>query len=147
MAVVNPDARPADDLVRYREDIRDGIYDGMVADQSGEWVRHSDVATLLAANDAQIATLRQDMAGYYADRANVQVAIEAERRANERADAAEFALRDARAETERLTEAIRWALGEVGEFPAEEPPPVAGKYRQRYHWRTELRRRAFGESR
>lgn len=41
---------------------------------------------------------------------------------------------------EQLEAAIRWALGEEGEFP-EEPPPLAGKYRQRYHWRTELRRR------
>lgn len=42
---------------------------------------------------------------------------------------------------ERLEGAIRWALGEVGEFP-EEPQPLAGKYRQRYYWRTGLRERA-----
>lgn len=42
---------------------------------------------------------------------------------------------------QRLEGAIRWALGEEGAFP-EEPPPLAGKYRQRYHWRTGLRERA-----
>lgn len=41
----------------------------------------------------------------------------------------------------RLERAIRWACGEIGTFP-EEPPPLAGKYRRRYHWRTELRKRA-----
>lgn len=46
-------------------------------------------------------------------------------------------------EIERLREAIYWALGERDEFP-DEPEPLAGKYRRRYHWRTELRRRAFG---
>jgi len=33
-----------------------------------------------------------------------------------------------------------WLLGEHGEFP-EEPPPLAGKYRQRFYWRSELRHR------
>ncbi len=51
--------------------------------------------------------------------------------------------RQKRADTkvERLTAAIRWALGEDGEF-GEEPPPLAGKCRRRYWWRTELRQRA-----
>lgn len=40
-----------------------------------------------------------------------------------------------------LESAIRWALGEEGEFP-DEPEPLRGKYRRKYHWRTELRRRA-----
>jgi hypothetical protein len=40
-----------------------------------------------------------------------------------------------------LEAAIAWALGESDTFP-EEPPPLAGKYRQRYWWRSELRRRA-----
>lgn len=60
--------------------------------------------------------------------------------------AAELAHRDI--EVERLTgtvrqlkEAIYWALGERDAFP-EEPPPLAGKYRRRYHWRSELRRRS-----
>lgn len=39
----------------------------------------------------------------------------------------------------QLKEAIYWALGERGDFP-QEPAPLAGKYRQRYWWRTELRR-------
>lgn len=42
---------------------------------------------------------------------------------------------------QQLEAAIRWALGEEGDF-SEEPPPLAGKYRQRFWWRTELRRRA-----
>ena len=46
------------------------------------------------------------------------------------------------ADNERLREAIYWALGERDEFP-EEPPPLNGKWRQRYWWRRELRRRAF----
>lgn len=46
-----------------------------------------------------------------------------------------------RREVERLTSAIRWALGEEGEFP-EEPEPLAGKYRRRFWWRSELRKRA-----
>jgi hypothetical protein len=41
-----------------------------------------------------------------------------------------------------LEEAVYWALGERGEFP-EEPPPIAGKWRRRYHWRTQLRALAF----
>lgn len=49
-----------------------------------------------------------------------------------------------KSENARLHAAIRWALGEEGEF-GEEPPPLAGKYRRRYWWRGELRRRAFGE--
>lgn len=39
-----------------------------------------------------------------------------------------------------LLDAIRWALGEVGEF-GEEPEPLAGKYRRRFWWRRELRAR------
>lgn len=42
----------------------------------------------------------------------------------------------------QMRNAILWALGENGEF-TEEPPPLAGKYRRRYWWRTELRKRAF----
>lgn len=33
-----------------------------------------------------------------------------------------------------------WLLGEQGEFP-DEPEPLAGKYRQRFWWRKELRQR------
>jgi hypothetical protein len=44
------------------------------------------------------------------------------------------------ARCEALETAIRWALGEVGEFP-DEPEP-RGKYRRKYYWRTELRKRA-----
>jgi hypothetical protein len=47
------------------------------------------------------------------------------------------------AERDRLREAVRWALGEVGEF-GEEPAPLAGKHRRRFWWRKELRARAFG---
>jgi hypothetical protein len=75
---------------------------------------------------------------------------EADRRALERgADAIEqlAALRPSpapasdalREDNERLRAAIRWALGEEGEFP-EEPPPDS-KWRRRYHWRAELRAR------
>lgn len=46
-----------------------------------------------------------------------------------------------RARVERLEGAIRWALGEEGEWD-EEPPPIAGKWRRRYWWRSELRERA-----
>lgn len=49
-----------------------------------------------------------------------------------------------RKESERLASAIKWALGEEGEF-GEEPEPLAGKYRRRFWWRTELRQRAFGD--
>lgn len=45
------------------------------------------------------------------------------------------------AENERLVSAIRWALGEEGEFPPD-PARESGKWRQPYYWRTELRRRA-----
>lgn len=48
-------------------------------------------------------------------------------------------------ENRRLREAILWALGENGEF-APEPEPLAGRWRRRYWWRTELRRRAFGSA-
>lgn len=41
----------------------------------------------------------------------------------------------------QLESAVRWALGENGEFP-DEPAPLAGKYRRRFWWRTELRKRA-----
>lgn len=124
MAVVNPDARPADDLVRYREDIRDGIYDGMVADQSGEWVRHSDVATLLAANDAQIATLtaeRDDQA-------------QQREWTSQMADELATALRDARAETERLRRDLgalnAAAIAIVNEYgpPSEYDQPYRGMW-------------------
>lgn len=47
-----------------------------------------------------------------------------------------------RGRVRQLESAIRWALGEEGEF-GEEPPPLAGKYRRRFWWRTELRERAF----
>ena len=46
------------------------------------------------------------------------------------------ALEKAQADAERYESAIRWALGEGGEFPPREE--VQG----RYWWRTELRRRA-----
>jgi hypothetical protein len=46
-------------------------------------------------------------------------------------------------EIERLREVVYWALGERDEFP-EEPELLAGKYKRRFYWRTELRRRAFG---
>ena len=46
-----------------------------------------------------------------------------------------------RNENARLCAAIRWALGEEGQF-SEEPPPLNGKWRQRFWWRTELRERA-----
>lgn len=45
-------------------------------------------------------------------------------------------------ELKRLRSAIEWACGERGEFPV--AAPLAGKYRRRYYWRTELRARAFG---
>lgn len=48
------------------------------------------------------------------------------------------------AQVARLEDAILWALGEKGEF-GEEPKPLAGKYRRRFWWRTELRQRAFGD--
>jgi hypothetical protein len=48
--------------------------------------------------------------------------------------AAELAYRDMR--IARLEDAIRWACGEVGEFPGEDPA------RGRYFWRKELRSRA-----
>lgn len=35
-----------------------------------------------------------------------------------------------------------WRPDEEG--PEQEPPPLAGRWRQRYFWRTELRERAFG---
>ena len=57
-------------------------------------------------------------------------------RAADKATIADLQERLARSEA-----AIRWALGEEGEFP-DEPAPLAGKYRRRYHWRTELRARA-----
>jgi len=55
-----------------------------------------------------------------------------------------------RVENARLTVAIRWVLGEEGDFepypegryPGDGKTPRIG----RYHWRTELRQRAFGET-
>lgn len=47
-----------------------------------------------------------------------------------------------RGRVRELEAAVLWALGENGEF-SEEPPPLAGKYRRKYWWRTELRNRAF----
>lgn len=47
-----------------------------------------------------------------------------------------------RGRVRQLESAVLWALGENGEF-SEEPPPLAGKYRRKYWWRTELRERAF----
>lgn len=41
----------------------------------------------------------------------------------------------------QMKEAIYWALGERGEFP-DEPEPLGGKYRRRFWWRPELRRRS-----
>jgi len=51
--------------------------------------------------------------------------------------------REARA---KLEGAIRWALGETGDFPP--PPEFSGLSRPtpRYYWRSELRERAFGSS-
>jgi hypothetical protein len=41
-----------------------------------------------------------------------------------------------------LEHAIKWALGEEGDFPGGEPPsPIAG-FEQRYFWRTTLRQLA-----
>lgn len=51
-------------------------------------------------------------------------------------------IRELEKRVKQLEAAIRWALGEEGSFGAE-PPPLAGKYRRRFWWRTELRRRAF----
>jgi hypothetical protein len=45
------------------------------------------------------------------------------------------------ADLRQMKEAIYWALGERDDFPPE-PEPLAGKYRQRYWWRTELRKRS-----
>lgn len=59
---------------------------------------------------------------------------------NERHDLAAL-LTQKDAEIEKLTKAIRWALGEEGEFGTE-PEPLAGKYRRRFWWRSELRQRA-----
>lgn len=42
-----------------------------------------------------------------------------------------------------LESAVRWALGEEGEFPSP-PEPIPGKLIRRYYWRGELRERAFG---
>jgi hypothetical protein len=50
-------------------------------------------------------------------------------------------LKKVQVENDRLAAAIRWALGEVGEFPPE-PDVEPGKPRRRYWWRSELRRRA-----
>lgn len=44
----------------------------------------------------------------------------------------------------QMRNAILWALGENGEF-TDEPAPLAGKYRRRFWWRTELRKRAFSK--
>lgn len=45
----------------------------------------------------------------------------------------------ARKEIVKLRAAVRWALGEEGDFPGgEEPPPIAG-VRQRFFWRAKLR--------
>lgn len=60
--------------------------------------------------------------------------------------AAVRAERDAlRAQVAKLTDAIRWALGEEGEFHSE-PEPVPGKPRRRYWWRSELHQRAFPDA-
>jgi hypothetical protein len=45
------------------------------------------------------------------------------------------------ADLRQMKEAIYWALGERDDFPPE-PEPIAGKYRKRYWWRTELRKRS-----
>lgn len=44
-------------------------------------------------------------------------------------------------ENTRFRMAILWALGEYDEFPLP-PDEVEGKPKQRYYWRTELRKRA-----
>ena len=62
---------------------------------------------------------------------------------HERAMKAEARLAEAEAQNTRMREAILWALGERGEFGSE-PPPLNGKWRQAFWWRTELRERAFG---
>ena len=48
-------------------------------------------------------------------------------------------------ENARLREAIYWALGERESF-GDEPPPIAGKWRRRFWWRSGLRTRAGLES-
>lgn len=51
------------------------------------------------------------------------------------------------ARVDRLELAVRWALGEVDEFP-QRPEPIPGKpfSSPAYWWRTEFRNRAFGSS-
>jgi len=48
---------------------------------------------------------------------------------------------DLKAENHKLREAVLWVLGERDSI-GEEPPPIAGRWRRRFWWRTELRRRA-----
>lgn len=62
---------------------------------------------------------------------------------HERAMKAEARLAETEAQRDQMREAILWALGERDEFP-EEPELLAGKYKRRFYWRTELRQRAFG---
>lgn len=62
------------------------------------------------------------------------------------ADDVDAAIAAKDAEIKRLRNAVLWALGEVGEFPANPASPDAkGIQRRPYYWRTELRTRAFGE--
>lgn len=58
-----------------------------------------------------------------------------------RADSALARIRELQADLRQMKEAIYWALGERDDFPSE-PEPIAGKYRKRYWWRTELRKRS-----
>jgi hypothetical protein len=57
------------------------------------------------------------------------------------ADDAADRINELEATVSQMKEAIYWALGERDDFPPE-PEPLAGKYRQRYWWRTELRKRS-----
>lgn len=56
-------------------------------------------------------------------------------------------IRKLKAENKRLTDAIRWALGEIGDFPPITREQLEMEPCPKYYWRTELRRRAFGDQR
>jgi hypothetical protein len=38
----------------------------------------------------------------------------------------------------QLEQAVRWALGEIGDFPGGDEPPTIAGFRQRFFWRTKL---------
>lgn len=110
----------------------------MVSCPTGAWVRHRDIATALRdlttlrAENARLAQLLAAYDDQYKRRTLYDSRIIVDIRAENAA---------LRQRVATLEAAIRWALGEEGTF-SEEPPPLAGKYRQRYWWRTELRQRA-----